>query len=169
MRELTVLLRGTEMRCVVERAGEEFVVRSGTRVHHLHLVPLEPGVLHVTVAGRSHPVHVARDGGRWYIHFDGRTLDYQVVLPDRPRAGPSRPSGADLSAPMPGSVTQVLVGAGDTVTAGQPLVIIEAMKMEHVIRAPRVGRVHAVHIRPGDQVEGGATLVDLAPEPPEAP
>ena len=85
------------------------------------------------------------------------------------RTGPSRPPGADLSAPMPGSVTQVLVRAGDAVTPGQPLVIIEAMKMEHVIRAPRVGRVHAVHIRPGDQVEGGATLVDLAPEPPEAP
>jgi 3-methylcrotonyl-CoA carboxylase alpha subunit len=66
---------------------------------------------------------------------------------------------------MPGAVTQVLVGEGDTVTAGQPLVIIEAMKMEHVIRAPRAGRIHAVHVRAGDRVEGGIPVVELTPEP----
>ncbi len=165
MRELTVVLHGTQFRCVVERTGGEFIVHAGTRVHRLRLTALEPGVLHLTIAGHSQPVHVARDGERWYAHLDGQTLEYQIAIPGLPRHGPARHLRDDLSAPMPGSVTQVQARAGDTVTAGQPLVIIEAMKMEHVIRAPRMGRVQAVRVRPGDQVEGGAILVELAAEP----
>jgi 3-methylcrotonyl-CoA carboxylase alpha subunit len=62
---------------------------------------------------------------------------------------------------MPGVVTRVHVAAGETVKQGQPLVAIEAMKMEHVLRAPRDGRVRAVAARPGEMVSGGVALVEL--------
>jgi 3-methylcrotonyl-CoA carboxylase alpha subunit len=62
---------------------------------------------------------------------------------------------------MPGVVVSVAVGAGDTVAAGQPLVVLEAMKMQNPVRAPRGGRVGRVLVEAGAQVEAGAALVEL--------
>lgn len=70
--------------------------------------------------------------------------------------------GGGLEAPMPGVVTKVLVAPGDAVTKGQPLVAIEAMKMEHLVRAPRDGRVAAVPVAAGAMVAAGTRLVELA-------
>jgi propionyl-CoA carboxylase alpha chain len=60
---------------------------------------------------------------------------------------------------MPGSVVRVLVGAGDTVEKGQPLVVLEAMKMEHTVSAPAAGSVTDVRVSAGQQVEAGSVLV----------
>ena len=79
----------------------------------------------------------------------------------RRRGGPA--AGGGLEAPMPGVVTRVLVAAGDQVTKGQPLLALEAMKMEHLIRAPRDGRIASVAAAAGAMVQGGATLVELEP------
>ena len=103
------------------------------------------------------------------MHVDGYTMEYATVAggdrkPEVRTAGPSA-----LAAPMPGAVTQVLTREGDEVVRGQPLVIVEAMKMEHVIRAPRAGRVRTVRARVGDQVEGGTVLVEIAGKSDEAP
>jgi 3-methylcrotonyl-CoA carboxylase alpha subunit len=66
-----------------------------------------------------------------------------------------------LAAPMPGKVLQVLVQPGAAVTKGAPLVILEAMKMEHTITAPADGKVKTVHYAAGEQVLEGAELVTL--------
>jgi biotin carboxyl carrier protein len=62
---------------------------------------------------------------------------------------------------MPGTVLRVLVAAGDRVVARQPLVVLEAMKMETPLLAPYAAGVRAVHVREGDQIAGGALLVEL--------
>jgi 3-methylcrotonyl-CoA carboxylase alpha subunit len=62
---------------------------------------------------------------------------------------------------MSGTVVAVLVKAGDNVARGAPLMILEAMKMEHTIAAPADGTVAVVHYRAGDRVKEGADLVDL--------
>nr|MBA3347694.1 biotin/lipoyl-binding protein [Actinomycetota bacterium] len=66
-----------------------------------------------------------------------------------------------LISPMPGTVIGVHVAAGDAVTARQPLVVLEAMKMETPVVAPYDGTVKAVHVTEGDRVAGGALLVEL--------
>ena len=66
-----------------------------------------------------------------------------------------------LAAPMPGKVLQVLVRPGDTVAQGAPLVILEAMKMEHTIAAPHDGRVAEIHFKAGEQVNEGVELLRL--------
>jgi len=68
-----------------------------------------------------------------------------------------------LVAPLPGAVVKVTVVAGDAVQAGDTLVAIEAMKMEHEVRAPTSGIVAEVHVAPGDQVEAGRVLVVVEP------
>jgi 3-methylcrotonyl-CoA carboxylase alpha subunit len=67
---------------------------------------------------------------------------------------------------MPGRVVQLLVAAGETVRQGQAMMVIEAMKMEHTIAAPRDGIVEAVHYAAGDPVEEGAELIALVEEKP---
>ena len=76
------------------------------------------------------------------------------------RSATGAPAGG-LEAPMPGVITKVMVVVGDDVARGQPLLALEAMKMEHVIRAPRAGRVKSVSASPGQMVQSGATLVEL--------
>jgi 3-methylcrotonyl-CoA carboxylase alpha subunit len=65
---------------------------------------------------------------------------------------------------MPGVVIRVMVGPGEEVRKGQPLVSLEAMKMEHVIRAPRDGRIRTVTAAAGELVNGGTPLVELEEE-----
>jgi pyruvate carboxylase subunit B len=63
---------------------------------------------------------------------------------------------------MPGLIVRVLVGPGDTVTEGQGLVVMEAMKMENELRSPSAGTVRSVAATPGTAVEKGAVLIELA-------
>jgi 3-methylcrotonyl-CoA carboxylase alpha subunit len=76
-------------------------------------------------------------------------------------AGDAVESGGGLAAPMPGKVVAVLVAAGDKVSRGQPLVVMEAMKMEHTITAPADGEVAEVRHGVGEQVVEGAALIAL--------
>lgn len=124
----------------------------------------------VTIGDSVHRV-IARPGnrrGEYMLWLDGHR--YVVdALNERARtirslsgvkAAASGP--APLLAPMPGLIVRVNVQAGDAVTAGQGLVVMEAMKMENELRAPASGRVTAVRVKPGDAVEKGAVLIELA-------
>jgi biotin-dependent carboxylase-like uncharacterized protein len=75
--------------------------------------------------------------------------------------GAVAPRANTICAAMPGVVVSVAVGAGDVVAAGQPLVVLEAMKMQNPVRAPRGGRVTRVLVAAGAQVEGGAALIEF--------
>ncbi len=77
-------------------------------------------------------------------------------------AGEAQDEGGRLTAPMPGKVVSFAVQAGDTVSKGQALAVMEAMKMEHTIAAPRAGVVQELLYAPGDQVTEGAELLKLA-------
>jgi 3-methylcrotonyl-CoA carboxylase alpha subunit len=104
------------------------------------------------------------------MHLDSNTLTvfmlgetWRFELPDHlAEGGEGGQDEDDVRAPMPGLVTRVLVSQGDRVAAGDPLIIMEAMKMEQTLSAPRDGDVEAVHAREGEQVEEGAVLVSLA-------
>ena len=71
---------------------------------------------------------------------------------------------AGLQAPMNGTIVSLLVAVDQAVEAGESLLVMEAMKMEHTIRAPAAGHVRAFHFNPGDLVEGGASLLDFETE-----
>jgi biotin carboxyl carrier protein len=68
----------------------------------------------------------------------------------------------EVRSPMPGRVVKVLVAVGDVVEAQQPVVVVEAMKMENELRALAAGTVESVHVKPGDAVDGSTLLVRLA-------
>ncbi|MFE4408071.1 acetyl/propionyl/methylcrotonyl-CoA carboxylase subunit alpha [Streptomyces sp. NPDC056821] len=114
----------------------------------------------VTLDGVRHTFHraadwLARDGDAWHVR------DHDPVAASLSRAAHS---GADsLTAPMPGTVTVVKVAVGDEVAAGQSLLVVEAMKMEHVISAPHAGTVTELDVTPGTTVVMDQVLAVIAP------
>jgi len=95
---------------------------------------------------------------------------FRLNLPAPPPAPPPDLTAVDgheaggpstVTAPMPGTVVRVLVAAGETVTARQPLLVLEAMKMETPLVSPYSATVSAVHVAEGDRVAGGTVLVEL--------
>jgi 3-methylcrotonyl-CoA carboxylase alpha subunit len=114
----------------------------------------------IAVAGRTHRVRTAREGNRVFVWCDGRTFAFERARPVRAAAGAEH--GTDLLAPMPGRVRKVLVAAGSPVERGSVLLVLEAMKMEHAIRAPRDGVVAKVMVKEGELVEAGVELAELA-------
>lgn len=77
------------------------------------------------------------------------------------RGGGGEAQDGSVRSPMPGKVVKLLVAEGDEVSAGAPLVVVEAMKMENELSAAKSGVVQKVHVQPGDAVEGGAMLVTV--------
>jgi biotin carboxyl carrier protein len=119
-------------------------------------------------AARSYEVAVERrSNGERIVHIDGLAVPVSIVDPReqlvRRRGAAASDSGPrSIVSPMPGRIVKVLVKEGDTVAALQGLVVVEAMKMENELRAPRAGQVTAVKVVEGMSVEANAVLVTLA-------
>jgi acetyl-CoA/propionyl-CoA carboxylase biotin carboxyl carrier protein len=116
----------------------------------------------ITLDGRTTSWHLAEEGGTvwvgaqgaaWPIHEQPRTL----------RAEDAHAHDGDITSPMPGSVIAVHAEAGAPVTMGQPLVVVEAMKMEHTLSAPLDGTLAELHVRVGQQVKVDELLAVVTP------
>ncbi|KAB0576500.1 acetyl/propionyl/methylcrotonyl-CoA carboxylase subunit alpha [Ideonella dechloratans] len=117
----------------------------------------------VLLAGQRHVLAVHAAGETLAVFGEHGSLElseYDPIAHAADQAG----GGGSLTAPMPGKVVALLVQAGATVTAGQPLAVMEAMKMEHTLHAPRDGVVGELLYAVGDQVSEGAALLTLAGE-----
>ncbi|HST67776.1 MAG TPA: biotin carboxylase N-terminal domain-containing protein [Mycobacteriales bacterium] len=134
------------------------------------------GVVEVTyrpvdgvVSATPERVVLVRDGVRTAYRVDGSTVDgpgWTVALSEvdpLPEPVPAVPAGS-LVAPMPGLVVAVHAAQGDRVSAGQPLLALEAMKMEHTVLAPADGVLAELRVGPGTQVDAGGILAVIEPE-----
>jgi pyruvate carboxylase subunit B len=155
-------------RVSVELTGDGVLI-DGVR-HTAHLADIAGTPIHlVTIDNAVHRVAVRRSGqrGRYSLWIDGYRFDVEA-LDERTRtirdmtAEHATPAGpAPLVAPMPGLIVRVNVQVGEQVSAGQGLVVMEAMKMENELRASAPGTVKAVYATPAMAVEKGAILVEL--------
>lgn len=109
--------------------------------------------------------HQAVSGDVRHLHLDGQHYTLTVVNA-KSRARKRSAGSGDLTAQMPGQVIAVQVAEGDSVTAGQTLVILEAMKMEIRVSAPSDGVVKKLHVQQGTVVERGQVLVEVAEQNP---
>jgi len=118
------------------------------------------GLSSLLVGGESHEVGIERREGGHTIVFPGESLTVELAAAARGASAPARHAAgpARLVAPMPGRVVRVLEVPGADVAAGQALFVIEAMKMENELKAPRAGRLQEVAVREGQAVEAGALL-----------
>ena len=115
----------------------------------------------LSLNGSNHLATVIMNGEQAHIFEDGAVT--LIGKPDELQhaADDSEAHGGGLTAPMPGKIISLLVQAGDTVTKGQALLVMEAMKMEHTITAPDDGKVEEVFYNVGDQVTEGVALITV--------
>lgn len=156
------------------------------------VVELPSGALDVRVGGQKVDVDVVAVPGSWQrealsVRTDGRLVDittegappdvgvvgsglraYVRVESERMRAADQAHRGKAglgekvVKSPMPGRVVKLHVAPGDEIAAGQPLLVVEAMKMENEIRAKAPGKVDAIHVKVGEPVEVSGKLITLA-------
>lgn len=126
----------------------------------MQIVPLGNGRYRVIRDGHSRIAFAVATSGAVWTFLDGRVSIVDEAQPgsspDRARVDP-----ASLAAPMPATVAAINVAPGEAVAEGDVLIVLEAMKMELPIRAPRAGRVKAVACERGELVQPGVPLVEL--------
>ena len=141
--------------------GITAVVRVEDRAGRLWIEPAGTGAQRdVTQHERGYAATVVRDGDLRHVFASAARARLTRIDP-LAHAGEADELAGHLAAPMSGTVVAVMVKPGDRVDKGAPLVVLEAMKMEHTITAPAAGRVVSVHFAVGDRVAEGADLVDL--------
>ena len=131
--------------------------------------PFVPGqrLVEAVIDGDSLSVRVTRGERGWTLTTRGRTHRVRVQPPHiavlqrymKEKAAPDL--SRFLLCPMPGLLTQLHVGEGDKVEAGQPLAVVEAMKMENILRAERPGTVKAATAKPGDSLAVDAVILEF--------
>lgn len=159
-----------------------------TRDGAIHSVGLrdEPGGIEAQVGDETFMVEVVRQRGsdltlrfgtlleRFLVETSGATIQVQwrgtqylvrrqdgLSVDQLGRSGVAAHGNANLEAPMSGTIIKVLVEEGQTVAAGEALIVLEAMKMEHTITAPNAGTIGRIHFRAGQLAPGGAVLVEM--------
>jgi biotin carboxyl carrier protein len=126
------------------------------------LVEAEPGVFSAIDDGASYEIRVSGSE----VVVNGHRFHFEIQDPRQwKRSGGAALANAPAAilAPMPGKVVRVLVSVGDLVAAGQGIVVVEAMKMQNELKAPRAGRVTSIQAAPNDSVNGGAVLALIEP------
>ena len=113
----------------------------------------------INVNGKSYDVEVEEVGGSSAPVAVAAPAAAPVAAPSAPAQAPAaNVAGTKAEAPMPGTILKVNVNVGDTVTEGQAIMVLEAMKMENEIPAPCAGKVVSVNVKQGDAVETGTVL-----------
>jgi multidrug efflux pump subunit AcrA (membrane-fusion protein) len=164
-REYRVTIDGAPIPVVVEQRGNVLAARAGDDPPHqrpLRVLATGADPL-VLIGGRVLPLSLGSGDARG-LSFRGRHAQVRVSSGARAAeaAGAGLGGEGNVRAPMPGRVVAVRVRAGDSVSAGAALVVVEAMKMQNELLAPRAATIAKVLVKEGDAVERGATLVELS-------
>jgi propionyl-CoA carboxylase alpha chain len=124
-------------------------------------------LLSVSIDGRKRTVKVTKNGRSWLLNTRGRSFRVQVLQPEVAELGrhmiekPAPDLSRMLLAPMPGLLTRLQVEPGDHVEPGQPVAVMEAMKMENILRAPKAATVKATPVKAGESVAVDQVIVEF--------
>ena len=147
----------------------QHVLRIAGREYKAEVRELTPERAVVVVDGKEYAVDLVRLGRRRVTADTVKAITGSVApvgppsaAPAAPRPAPSARGEGGITAPMPGLVLAIKVKEGDTVQAGQALLVMEAMKMENAITASHSGTVSRLYVREGDSISEGDLLVEVA-------
>ncbi len=152
---------------LISRDGAAVRIRIGQNEIAAEFAPSAAGGGTLTIDGRRYPIFAARRKDSILVFVGPAAFEFKSGEDSHRRArGLAAP---EIVAPMPGKVLRVLVKDGDIVEAGQPLITIEAMKMETTLAAESAAVVKRVRVAAGQTVDHGAVLIELSPPPASSP
>ena len=145
----------------LHREAGSYRIRVGDQEHRVELIAIEPGSWILVFDGRRQRVDIVHQGKQRLVSVGGETYRFESESGVAGGHDVGNVATPEISAPMPGKVTQVLVKPGDRIAAGDGLLILEAMKMENRLTADAAGVVAEVKVAAGDMVNGGQVLLVL--------
>jgi 3-methylcrotonyl-CoA carboxylase alpha subunit len=162
----TFLDKGEQRVASVSREGGQWFCQIGpgdARTLEWHVQPATENQYQarIRLGGEDGRGTVVLSGERAYVFSEGNVCMLDIHDPVAHASDAAGDHGGSLTAPMPGKIIAVAVKAGDAVKSGDTLLVMEAMKMEHTISAPRDGKVGEIFFAVGDQVTDGAQLISL--------
>jgi biotin carboxyl carrier protein len=155
MSEKVVTIAGAQSELQVEHEGARF--RAGD--HEIEIVAIRGNEAELRIDGRTALVPFVVKGTEVWFALDGEIFAADVA--EKGARAKARHRDHSMSAPMPGIVLKIAVHVGDVVAKGTPLLILEAMKMEHQVVAPYDGTVAAINCKEGELVQPGLELVEI--------
>lgn len=134
---------------VIVQGSGRILLRTGTKIYKIDNIEVDERNVSFSING---------------TYFETTVKDEQELLLEKLgfKAGATASAGS-LNAPMPGKILELLISDGDSVEEGQPVLILEAMKMENELNSPSNGVVSKLHIQQGDNVEKNQILIDIEP------
>jgi geranyl-CoA carboxylase alpha subunit len=156
-----------DLEIVRERDGD-YVAHIDGREHRFEIEELGCDKVRFRIAGVMESTRFLRDRDRLYIQYRGDTLAVRDLARSAPAATAATGGDGKVRAAMNGRVVAVLVKQGERVEAGQPIMTLEAMKMEHVHAAPIAGTISAIDVVEGEQVTTGKIVAEIETAPPQA-
>ena len=143
-------------------SGKSYRATIGDKTADIELLQAKDGKLDLLIDGKRVTAYVSSDNAKRWVTVNGQTFVLTKPATGVRRGGHGNQHAAgELTAPMPGQVRTVNVVEGDTVTKGQTLLVIEAMKMEIRIQAPRDGKVVKLFVEQGQTVEREQILIEI--------
>ena len=178
MKSIYTIAPGTddEQQVAVEKHAEGHytitldVNSDSPRVINVDACRFESGAFNLIVDGHSHDIDVAKaDNDTWHLNVSGSLFERRVLDERRLRMLQATGEGLsndapDMETPMAGKVIEVMVSEGQSVDADDPVIVVEAMKMENVLKAHRAGVVAKINVAAGDTVDIGDVLLSINDE-----
>jgi biotin carboxyl carrier protein len=156
-------------RLELQRNGDTYrVLNEGEEIVTVDARGVSPDRWSILVGSRSYEAKVTRDKTIYQVEIDGLSFSFDLTDPARAmarRGGPAAHGPGRIAAPMPGRVVRLLAALGQEVQRGDGVVVVEAMKMENELTAPRDGVITEIGVEEGQTVEGGMTLA-IVGDPP---
>ncbi len=142
------------------QAPQTWLITIGDQQHEIVVLRRHLNRMVLRVAEQIYQAQLEQHSVVW------QGVGYQIAPAPAPSLDQrnSHKGDASLEAPMPGTIIKLLVAEGEHVSVGQPLLIMEAMKMEHTVIAPHAGMVSKLPYREGQQVSGGVALAEISAE-----
>ena len=154
-----------EEKVQVRRNGTGYEVRIGDRTFQVDAAIARTGLRSLRIDGSQHEVAVRQVKDAYWVSTPAAAVPVSVTDPLTHLAAQSHSKGGrrneKVTAYMPGRVVAILAQEGESITAGQGIVVLEAMKMQNEIRAEHDGTLTKIHVQPGQAVEGGDPLFEL--------
>jgi len=141
--------------------GKTYHATTGDKTVEVEIVRTGNEQLELLIDGQHVTAYVSVDGAKRWVTINGQTVVFTKSSGGAQRRGSSHDHGSGLVAPMPGLVRSVNVVEEETVTKGQTLMVLEAMKMEIRIQAKSDGIVKIIHVKQGQTVERDQTLISV--------
>jgi biotin carboxyl carrier protein len=141
--------------------GKSYRATIGAKTFDVEIIQTKDGKLDLLIDGQRVTAYVSSENAKRWVTVYGQTFVLTRSSGSRQRAGGHHHAAGELTAPMPGQVRAVNVSEGDSVTKGQTLLVLEAMKMEIRIQASMDGKVVKLFVRQGQTVEREQALVEV--------